>query len=115
MMTMKQVSLKGAVRQLADATKGNIVLGIRGLEEAGVDVNLVRDYAVPGGTVKDAVLALLKIGAPDTDMVITAEDRRISIATQAQADNVVVTKTYYLADLMAKSAAVCGGELRIWE
>ena len=34
----------------------------------------------------------------------------ISIATQAQADNVVVTKTYYLADLMANLPRFCGGE-----
>ena len=112
-MTMKQVSLKGAVRKLAEATKGNIVLGIRGLEEAGVDVNAVRDYAVAGGTVKEAVLGLLKTGAPGTDMVVTAEDRVISIATQAQADNVVVTKTYYLADLMANLPRFVAGNTNL--
>jgi hypothetical protein len=100
-LNLPATSLKAAVRKLADETRANIVLGIKGLEEAGVDVNAPRDFSIPAGTTRETLLALLKTATPETDMVITAEDRVLSIATQAQADNAVVTKTYYLEDLLA--------------
>jgi len=98
----KGVSLKDAVRKLADVTKENMVLGLRGLEQAHVDVSATRDYKIPAGTVKDALLALMQAGVPETDMVISSEDKVIQISTQAQADQALVTKTYYLEDLLAR-------------
>ncbi len=97
----KGISFKDAAKKLADASKGNVVLGIRGFEQAGVDVNKQHNFKFETGTVKGAVLALIQTAAPETDIVVTAEDKVIQIATQAQADNVMVTKTYYLEDLLA--------------
>jgi len=98
----KGISLKDAVRKLADLTKENMVLGLRGLEQAHVDVTVVRDYKIPAGTVKEALLAILQKGVPETDMVVSSEDKVIQISTQAQADQFLVTKTYYLEDLLAR-------------
>jgi hypothetical protein len=100
-MTLKEASLKEASQKLADVSKGNIVLGIRGLEQAGIDVSAKKTYVIEKGTLKDALLAALKTAAPQTDMVISAEDNVVEVATQAQADHDVVTKTYYLDDLLA--------------
>lgn len=100
-LDLKSATLRSAVRQVADATRSNIVLGLRGLQEAGVDANATLDFSAPAGTAKETLVALLKVAAPHTDIVITAEDKVISIATQAQADNTVITRTYYLEDLLA--------------
>jgi hypothetical protein len=100
-LTLPATSLKAAVRQLAESTKSNIVLGLKGLQEAGVDPNAPHDFAVPAGTTRESLVALLQAAAPQLDVVITAEEKVISVATQAQADNTVVTKTYYLEDLLA--------------
>jgi hypothetical protein len=98
---LKSASLRSAVRQVADATRSNIVLGLRGLQDAGVDPGATLDFSAPAGTAKETLLALLQTAAPNVDIVITAEDKVISIATQAQADNTVVTRTYFLEDLLA--------------
>lgn len=98
----KDVSFKDAVKKIADVSKENMVLGIRGLQQINVDVNEKGDYAIPAGTVKDALLAILQTAVPQTDMVIDASDKVVSISTQAQADQVLITKTYYLADLLAR-------------
>jgi len=108
-MDLKDVSMKDAVRKVADTTRLNIVLGTRGLEQAGVDLNARHDFAIPAGTVKETLLAILKIGAPEPDMVITAEDKVIQVATQGQADNAMVTKTYYLQDLLANLPRIIEG------
>jgi hypothetical protein len=99
---LKDISLKAAARKLADAADANLVLGIRGLEQAGVDVNAPHTFTLPpGGTLKDALLAILQSALPEQDMVITADDGVVQVVTQAQADNTVVTRTYYLDDLLA--------------
>jgi hypothetical protein len=99
---LKDISLKAAARKLADAADTNIVLGIRGLEQAGIDVNAPHTFTVPpGGTLKEALLAILQSALPEQDMVITADDGVVQVVTQAQADNTVVTRTYYLDDLLA--------------
>ncbi len=95
------MSLKSAIRKLADASHENIVLGTRGLEQSGVDVNQTLDFSFPAGTVKDALLAILKTAVPRKEMVISAEDKVISVMTQGQADQVLISKTYYLQDLLA--------------
>jgi hypothetical protein len=98
---LKDASLKEAVRKVADVTKSNLVLGIRGLQEAGVDVNARQAFSFAGGTTKDALVRLVAQAMPTTDLVITAEDKVITVATRAQADNAVVSKTYFLQDLLA--------------
>jgi hypothetical protein len=101
-MTLKDVSLKQAVRKLADQTKSNLVLGVRGLEQAGVDLAALHTFALENGKMKDALLSLVKTAAPDTDIVITAEDSVVQIMSQAQADTNVITKTYYMEDLLGR-------------
>jgi len=98
---LKGVSLKDAVRKLADASGENVVLGIRGLEQAGVDTKSPRDFSVAAGTMKEALLAIIRKAAPETEMVITAQDKVITVTTQAQADRALVTRTYALQDLLA--------------
>jgi hypothetical protein len=100
-LSLQNTTLKAAVRQLAEATKSNIVLGIRGLEQEGINPNAPLNITLPAATTKESLVALLQAAAPNRNLVITAEDKVISIATQAQADNTVVTKSYYLEDLMA--------------
>jgi hypothetical protein len=95
------VSIKTALRKLADASHENIVLGNHGLEQSGADVNAAADYAFPAGTVKDALLAILKTAVPRKEMVVTSEDKVIEVMTQGQADQVLVSKTYYLRDVLA--------------
>jgi hypothetical protein len=102
-ITTKGVSLQAAVRKIAQASNKNIVLGIRGLEEEGISTTAPRDFEVPDGTVKTALLSTLKTATGGIPMVITAEDKVVSIATQAQADNVIVTKQYYLEDLLGNA------------
>jgi hypothetical protein len=97
----KSITLKAAMRNLADLTRQNIVLGNRGLEQAGVDLNATHDFAFAAGTVKDALLALLQTALPGKEMVISSEDKVIQVITQSQADQVLVSKTYYLEDLLA--------------
>jgi len=92
--------LKAAVRALAEKTNTNIVLGLRGIEDSGVNPVSPNDFKFPAGTLKEALLEALKVAVPDTEMVITAEDKVISVTTQSQADNNVVTKTYFLEDLL---------------
>jgi hypothetical protein len=109
-MSLKGISLKDAVQKIATASNKNIVLGIRGLEEDGVNTNSPRNFEIPAGNVKTALLEILKTATGDLPMVITAEERVVTIATQGQADNVVVTRRYYLEDLLANSARwVAGG------
>ena len=43
---------------------------------------------------------MLKTAAPETDIVITSEDGVIEIMSQAQADNKVITRTYFIQDLL---------------
>jgi hypothetical protein len=99
--TLKDVSLKLAARKLADAADTNVVLGIRGLESAGVDVNAPRTFSVKAGTLKQALLDVLQAAVPEQDMVITADDGVVQVVTQAQADNTVVTRSYFLDDVLA--------------
>lgn len=99
--TWKGITLKAAMRNVADLTRQNIVLGVRGLEQAGVDLNATHDFSFSAGTVKDAILALLKTAVPSKEMVISSEDKVIQVITQGQADQVLVSKTYYLEDLLA--------------
>jgi hypothetical protein len=99
--TLKDTSLKAAARKLADAADTNVVLGIRGLESAGVDVNAPRTFVIKGGTLKQALLDMLEATIPGQDMVITADDGVVQVVTQAQADNTVVTRSYYLDDVLA--------------
>ncbi len=98
---MKAISTQAAIRKIADLAKENIVLGIRGLEEANIEVREKHDFAIKRGTVKDALLEIVHTAMPDTPLVVTAEDNVIEIATQAQADQQMVTKIYYLDDLLA--------------
>lgn len=100
-MDLKQTSLKDAVRKLADTSKENLVLGLRGFAQADVDTDAPHDFDFPAGTMKDALLAMTHTAMPDTDVVITSEDKVITVVTQTQADQVLVTKTYYLEDLLA--------------
>jgi len=105
----KGVSVKTAIRNFSDLTKENIVLGTRGLEQAGIDVNAPHDFSFPACTVKDALLAILKTAAPQQAMVISSEDKVIQVMTQGQADQVLVTKTYYLEDLLAALPRIVKG------
>jgi hypothetical protein len=73
-MALKEASLKDGVRKLAETTKSNLVLGIRGLEQAGVDLAARKTFAIEQGTLKEALLTLVKVAAPETDMVISAEE-----------------------------------------
>jgi len=100
-INLPKSSLKAAVHALAEKTNTNIVLGIRGLEDAGINPAAANDFSLAAGTLKESLLAALKTAAPDTEMVITADDHVITVATQAQADNNVITKTYFLEDLLA--------------
>ena len=111
----KGVTLKAAVQKLADGTKLNMVLGIRGLQQAGVDLTATKDFAIADGTVKEALLALLQTALPGKDMVITAEDKVIQIDTQAQADLQLVTKTYYMEDLLANLPQFVSGDTNLYE
>jgi len=99
-MELRGSNLKAVVRALAEKTNVNIVLGLRGLEDAGVNVAAPNDFHIAAGTLKEALLGTLKAAVPETQMVITAEDRVVSVTTQAQADNNVVTRTYFLDDLL---------------
>jgi len=99
-ISLPKSNLKAAVHALAEKTNTNIVLGLRGLEDAGINAAASTDFSLPAGTLKDSLLAVLKTAAPEKEMVITAEDHVITVATQAQADNNVVTKTYFLEDLL---------------
>jgi hypothetical protein len=105
----KDISLKDAVRKLSDVSHKNMVLGIRGLEQAGISATEKHDFKIPAGTVKDALLAILQTAVPENDMVIDATDNVITISTQAQADQVLITKTYYLEDLMARIPRIVAG------
>ena len=102
--TMKDKSLKQAIRALADETKKNLVLGNRAFEQAGVDVNKPHTFVLGSeqGTLKAALLAILNEAAPGVEAVITAEDNVVQVTTQASADNQMITKIYYLEDLMAR-------------
>ncbi|HVX84264.1 MAG TPA: hypothetical protein VH253_05560 [Phycisphaerae bacterium] len=98
---LKNVSLKAAMRQMAASAGTNIVLGIRGLQQVGVNVDSPHVFLVQEGTLKQALLGILKEAAPDQDMVISADEGVVEIETQGQADNTVVTKSYDLNDLLA--------------
>jgi hypothetical protein len=101
-MNLKGVSFKDAVRKLADTTRSNVVLGIRGLEQAGVDIAAPRSFALENGKMKDALLAMIKTAAPDTEIVISSDDGVVQVMSQAQADTNVITKTYYMEDLLGR-------------
>jgi hypothetical protein len=103
-MTLADTTLKQAVRKLADATKQNLVLGTRALEQAGVDPGQKHTFVLGAeeGTLKKALLALLREAAPNVEMVISAEENVVQVTTQAAADNQMVTKLYYLEDLIAR-------------
>ena len=89
-------------------TKSNLVLGIRGFEQAGVNVTAVHDFSIEPGAEKDALLAMLKVAAPDTDVVITSEDGVVHVVTQAQGDTNVITRTYYgVEDLLGNLPLDC--------
>jgi hypothetical protein len=107
-LTLKNVSTREAARKLAEVTRKNLVLGIRGFEQSGVDLNAPHDFAFerPAGdkkpmTMKDALLVLVETAMPDADVVITSEDKVITLVSQAEADQRLVTKSYYLEDLLA--------------
>jgi hypothetical protein len=100
-MTLKNKSMKDAAKAIADATKSNVVLGIRGLEQAGVDINAPHDFDIPRGTIRDAVEGIVKTAAAKADVVIIADEGVVQVMSQSQADNVVVTRTYYVEDLIA--------------
>ncbi|HVS73555.1 MAG TPA: hypothetical protein VHQ47_20190 [Phycisphaerae bacterium] len=100
-VVLKNVSLKAALRQMAANAGTNIVLGIRGLQEVGVDVDAPHVFLVREGTLKQALLGILKEAAPDQDMVIAADEGVVEVETQGQADNTVVTRSYDLNDLLA--------------
>ncbi len=101
-MVLQETSLRHAVQKLATLTKQNIVLGHRALMLAGVDDSKEIEFNLAGGTLREAILTLLQQSAPNTEMVVTAEDNVVQVTTQAAADNNIVTKTYYLEDLIAR-------------
>jgi hypothetical protein len=113
--TWSGISLKEAVNKLADASHENMVLGNRGLEQAGVDVNTRHDFSIPAGSVKDALLAILRVGVPNTNMVISSEDRVVQVMTQAQADQVLITRTYYLQDLLANMPRFVAADTNLYD
>jgi hypothetical protein len=106
-LELRSVSLRDAMRKLAEVTKRNLVLGDRGLEQAGADLKSPHDFLLKPDnarvafTMKDALLALAKTAMPDQLIVITSEDKVITVVSRDQADQSLVSKTYYLADLLA--------------
>lgn len=93
-------SLAEATRQISSATRTNLVLSVRAFQQAGIDTRAPLTVDLPAGTLRDTLDGLLKAGAPGQPLVVTAEDNVVTITTQAQADHAVVTKTYYMEDLL---------------
>jgi hypothetical protein len=99
-VTFSNISLKDATRKLAAQTKTNLVLGIRGLENAAVDLVAPHTFTLEKSTLKDALVTMIKTAAPEVDIVITSDDGVVEIMSQAQADHQVITRTYFVQDLL---------------
>jgi hypothetical protein len=114
-LEIKGASLKAAMRKLSEATKKNLVLGDRGLQQAGADLNATYDFILKPAdpkvpfTIKDALLSLVQTAMPETDIVITSEDKVITVVSQAQGDQALVTRTYFLNDLLANMPRFVAG------
>jgi hypothetical protein len=100
-LDLKSASLSDAINRLASTTRQNIVLSLRAFQQAHIDTSSKSNLSLPAGTLKEALQSLLQTAAPNIDLVITAEDKVIQVTTQAQADLMLITKTYYLNDLLA--------------
>jgi hypothetical protein len=99
-MSLKETSLQDAIRKIAQASGKNIVLGIRALEEEGVNTASPRDFEIQEGTVRSAIFSILRTATGDLPMVVTSEENVVTVVTQSQADNEVITRHYYLDDLL---------------
>jgi hypothetical protein len=97
------VSLRAALREMGKVSGVNIAVGWKAMRDANIDELQPRKFSLPQGTLRASLRALLKQALPRESMVITAEDNVVFITTQAQADNTVVTKWYYTADLLANA------------
>jgi hypothetical protein len=102
-ITAESISLRAAVRQLGVVSGANIAVGWKAIRDANIDELKPRRLQIPAGTLKETLLEFLKQTVPQESMVITSEDNVVFITTQAQADNTVVTKWYYTADLLANA------------
>ena len=99
--TLQNTSLKDAIKTLATLTGKNLVLGIRGLEAANIDLNAPHQFTLPAGALQTALQTILQTAAPQAHIVIIADDGVVQIMSQAQADNIITSKSYYLEDLIA--------------
>jgi len=109
-LALKDVSLKEGVAKIADTTKANVVLGFRGLEQAGVDLKKTHSFTTAAGTMKDALLSMIKTAAPEVDLVVTADEGVVQIVSQAQGDTNVISRTYYLQDLLSNLPRIVGNQ-----
>ncbi len=76
------------------------MLGSAAIRQAKIDNRAPLKLDLPVGTLKETLGKLLTQAAPEERWVVNAEDKVIFITTEAQADNMVVTKTYPEIDLI---------------
>ena len=107
---IENLPLAEGISKLAVLSQTNLALGLSGMKKAGIDTKMPVTLMRGEGTLRDALEELLEAPAKINPLVITAEDNVVFITTQAQADHDVVTRAYYIEDLMGNvSRYIPGG------
>jgi len=104
----KDAPFEEVMKGISKATGQNILLSKNALAEAMIDSNTPVSVTIRDGTARTALRKVLQ----DHGLTYIIKDEAIQVVTLGQAREMLVTRVYYLGDLIQGVGALGGGALR---
>lgn len=99
-IVLHQLTLNQAINRLAQITGENFAAGWPALKRAGISSKKLHDVTLPAGSCRRDLAGLFRVFARHKRLVISADENVVFITTEAQDDQRLILRTYWLPDLL---------------
>ncbi len=100
-LVLRQITLNQAIKRMAALTGENFAVGWPALKRAGIAGKKPHDVTLPAATCRRDLAGLFRVFARHKRLVISADENVIFITTEAQDDQRLILRTYWLPDILA--------------